>query len=244
MGEADDSAPRGGLPRHVAIIMDGNGRWARARGLPRSAGHKRGADAVRRAVETARALGVRYLTLFGFSSENWKRPAEEVGDLMSLLRLYLRSEIAELHKQGVRLRFIGERDRFAPDIVALLQQAEDQTQGNTALDLIVALNYGSRSEIARAARRLAEDVRAGRLEPSAVTEERIADALWTADIPDPDVIIRTSGEQRLSNFLLWQAAYSELVFLDVYWPDFSKQDFENAIVEYNRRERRYGAAGG
>jgi len=242
VGASDDSAPRGGLPRHVAIIMDGNGRWARARGLPRSAGHKRGADAVRRAVEAARAVGVRYLTLFGFSSENWKRPAEEVGDLMSLLRLYLRSEIAELHKQGVRLRFIGERDRFAPDIVALLQQAEDQTRGNTALDLIVALNYGSRSEIAGAARRLAEEVRAGRLDPSAVTEERIADALWTAGIPDPDVIIRTSGEQRLSNFLLWQTAYSELVFLDVYWPDFSKQDFENAIVEYNRRERRYGAA--
>ena len=244
MAERDDNAPRDGLPRHVAIIMDGNGRWARARGLPRSAGHKRGADAVRRAVETARALGVRYLTLFGFSSENWKRPADEVGDLMSLLRLYLRSEIADLHKQGVRLRFIGDRDRFGPDIVALLQQAEDHTRENTALDLVVALNYGSRCEIAGAARRLAAEVRAGRLDPSDVTEERVAGALSTADIPDPDVIIRTSGEQRLSNFLLWQAAYSELVFLDVYWPDFSRQDFENAIVEYNRRERRYGAAGG
>jgi len=244
VADSDDSAPRGGLPRHVAIIMDGNGRWARARGLPRSAGHKRGADAVRRAVETARALGVRYLTLFGFSSENWKRSAEEVGDLMSLLRLYLRSEIADLHKQGVRLHFIGGRDRFAPDSVNLLRQPEEQTRENTALDLIVALNYGSRGEIAGAARRLAEDVRAGRLDPSDVTEERIAGALWTAGIPDPDVIIRTSGEQRLSNFLLWQAAYSELVFLDVYWPDFSRQDFENAIVEFNRRERRYGAAGG
>ncbi|MFN0041676.1 MAG: isoprenyl transferase [Alphaproteobacteria bacterium] len=233
-----------GSPRHVAIIMDGNGRWARARGLPRAAGHKAGADAVRRAVESARHFGVRYLTLFGFSSENWKRPADEVSDLMGLLRLYLRSDIAELHKEDIRLRFIGDRSRFSADIVALLHDAEERTAKNTTLDLIVALNYGARNEIVEAARKLAEGVRAGRIAPSDVDEARFEAQLSTFGTPDPDVVIRTSGEQRLSNFLLWQSAYAELVFLDIYWPDFSRTDFEHAIREFHRRERRYGATAG
>ncbi len=244
MSAEPDREIAGGSPRHVAIIMDGNGRWARARGLPRAAGHKAGADAVRRAVESARHFGVRYLTLFGFSSENWKRPADEINDLMGLLRLYLRSEIAELHKEDVRLRIIGDRSRFSADIVALLRQAEARTAENTALDLIVALNYGSRNEIVEAARNLAEEVQAGRIAPGDVDEARFEAQLSTFGTPDPDVVIRTSGEQRLSNFLLWQSAYAELVFLDVYWPDFSRTDFEYAIREFHRRERRYGATGG
>ena len=244
MSAEPDREIAGGSPRHVAIIMDGNGRGARARGLPRAAGHKAGADAVRRAVESARHFGVRYLTLFGFSSENWKRPADEINDLMGLLRLYLRSEIAELHKEDVRLRIIGDRSRFSADIVALLRQAEARTAENTALDLIVALNYGSRNEIVEAARNLAEEVQAGRIAPGDVDEARFEAQLSTFGTPDPDVVIRTSGEQRLSNFLLWQSAYAELVFLDVYWPDFSRTDFEYAIREFHRRERRYGATGG
>lgn len=237
------SQPQGGAPRHVAIIMDGNGRWARSRGLPRAAGHKRGAEAVRRAVEGAVELGIGYLTLYGFSSENWKRPAEEVNDLMGLLRHYLRSEIAELHARNVRIRFIGERAQLAPDIVALIGQAEQQTHNNTALNLIVALNYGGRGEITTAARRVAEDVAAGRRRPEDIDDAVFQSHLSTAGVPDPDVVIRTSGEKRLSNFLLWQSAYAELVFIDTLWPDFGKQDFENALHEFHRRERRYGAAG-
>lgn len=236
--------PKSGAPRHVAIIMDGNGRWARARGLPRAAGHKRGADAVRRAVEGAVELGIDYLTLYGFSSENWKRPVAEVNDLMGLLRHYLRSEIAELHGRGVRIRFIGERAQLAPDIVALIGQAEQQTYNNTALNLIVALNYGGRSEITAAARSLAQDVANGRRRPEDIDEAVFQSHLSTAGVPDPDVVIRTSGEKRISNFLLWQSAYAELVFIDTLWPDFGKQDFENALHEFHRRERRYGAAGG
>ena len=238
------SQPKNGVPRHVAIIMDGNGRWARARGLPRAAGHKRGADAVRRAVEGAVELGIDYLTLYGFSSENWKRPVEEVNDLMGLLRHYLRSEIAELHGRGVRLRFIGERAQLAPDIVALIGQAEQQTYNNTALNLIVALNYGGRGEITAAARSLARDVANGRRRPEDIDEAVFQSHLSTTGVPDPDVVIRTSGEKRISNFLLWQSAYAELVFIDTLWPDFGKQDFENALHEFHRRERRYGAAGG
>lgn len=238
------SQPKNGVPRHVAIIMDGNGRWARARGLPRAAGHKRGADAVRRAVEGAVELGIGYLTLYGFSSENWKRPVEEVNDLMGLLRHYLRSEIAELHGRGVRIRFIGERAQLAPDIVALIGQAEQQTYNNTALNLIVALNYGGRGEITAAARSLARDVANGRRRPEDIDEAVFQSHLSTAGVPDPDVVIRTSGEKRISNFLLWQSAYAELVFIDTLWPDFGKQDFENALHEFHRRERRYGAAGG
>jgi undecaprenyl diphosphate synthase len=231
-------------PSHVAIIMDGNGRWARARGLPRAAGHRRGADAVRRTVRAAGELGIEYLTLYGFSSENWKRPADEVDDLMKLLRIYLRGEIAELHRNQVRLRVIGNRQRLAPDIITLIDHAEQQTAGNSGLTLVIALNYGGRDEITAALRTLAADVAAGRLTSDAITEERITASLTTAGIPDPDLIIRTSGEKRLSNFLLWQSAYSELLFLDVLWPDFAKADLEQAITEFHRRDRRYGAVAG
>jgi undecaprenyl diphosphate synthase len=244
MGTGETEGSRSDVPRHVAIIMDGNGRWARARGLPRAAGHRRGADAVRRAVESACELGIDYLTLYGFSSENWKRPAEEIADLMGLLRLYLQSETAELHKQNIRLRFIGDRTRFSADIAALIDQAELRTRENTALNLVVALNYGGRGEITAAARHILDDAMAGRLKPEALDEDMFQRYLSTADIPDPDLVIRTSGEKRLSNFLLWQSAYAELVFIDTLWPDFSKQDFENVIREYARRERRYGAASG
>jgi undecaprenyl diphosphate synthase len=224
--------------------MDGNGRWARSRGLPRGAGHRRGVEAVRRTVVGASELGIRYLTLYGFSSENWKRPAEEVGDLMGLLRHYLRGEIAELHKNGVRLRIIGDRERLAPDIVNLINNAEETTRGNGGLNLVVALSYGGRSEIAGAARRLAHLVRAGKLDPEAITEVSFAQFLLTDRIPDPDLIIRTSGEQRLSNFLLWQSAYAEFVTVPTLWPDFAKPHLEEAVRDFRRRERRYGAASG
>lgn len=231
-------------PVHVAIIMDGNGRWARARGLPRTAGHRRGAESVRSAVESARELGVSYLTLYGFSSENWKRPAHEVDDLMGLLRLYLRREIKELKRNGVRVRVIGDRERLPADIVELIEGAESDTVVNTVLTLIVALSYGARAEITAAARRIAEDVKAGILETDAVDEDAFERYLSTSGIPDPDLLIRTSGEQRLSNFLLWQCAYAELVFVDTLWPDFSRDDFEDAILEFRRRERRYGSSAG
>ncbi|MBI1205881.1 MAG: isoprenyl transferase [Azospirillum sp.] len=234
----------GMVPTHVAIIMDGNGRWAKARGLPRTAGHRKGVEAVRRTVKAARELGIGYLTLFSFSSENWARPDGEVSDLMQLLRFYLRSEIADLHKSGVRLRVIGDRSRLAPDIIKLIDNAEAVTGGNTNLTLVVALSYGARQELVLAARRLAEQVAAGQLEPREIDESALAACLHTADIPDPDLLIRTSGEQRLSNFLLWQSAYAELVFLDTLWPDFSKRDLEDAIKEFHRRERRYGASVG
>lgn len=221
--------------------MDGNGRWAKARGLPRTAGHKKGVDAVRRTVEAARELGIGTLTIFSFSSENWRRPEEEVTDLMGLLRFYLRSEVAELHKAGIRLRVIGDRDRLSDDINRLINHAEDLTRGNRTMTLVVALSYGSRQEIVLAAKRLAEDVAAGRLTPDAIDADAFASRLFTADIPDPDLIIRTSGEKRISNFLLWQAAYAELVFVDTLWPDFTKRDLEAAIEEFHRRERRFGA---
>jgi undecaprenyl diphosphate synthase len=232
------------VPAHVAIIMDGNGRWARSRGLPRTAGHKQGAEAVRRSIEACFELGVSYLTLFGFSSENWKRPQTEVSDLMLLLRRYLQSEIADLHKNGVRVRVIGERSRFSPDIVSLIRNAEEMTKGNDALHLTVALNYGSRQEISSTARQLAEAVAAGRIKAQDIDETMFTGHLTTADMPDPDLVIRTSGEKRLSNFLLWQSAYAELVFLDVLWPDFNKSHLEDAIHEFHRRERRYGASSG
>jgi len=231
-------------PLHIAIIMDGNGRWARARGMVRTSGHKRGADATRAVVSGAVELGVSYLTLYGFSSENWKRPRDEVDDLMGLLRLYLRAEIAELHRNGIRLRVIGDRSRLARDIVTLIENAEEQTRANTALNLTVALSYGARDEIAQAARRIAVDAAAGRVRPEDIDEDRFAAYLATSGIPDPDLVIRTSGEKRLSNFLLWQSAYAELVFTDKLWPDFTKEDLEDAIREFQRRERRYGAARG
>jgi undecaprenyl diphosphate synthase len=228
-------------PRHVAIIMDGNGRWARARGMPRTFGHQRGIEAVKRALQAAGDLGVEYLTLFGFSSENWARPIEEVGELMRLLRVFLRSEVAELHRRGVKLKVIGERERLDRDIVEMIEHAERLTADNRALRLTVALSYGSRQELTRAARRLAEDAVAGRIDPAAIDDQALAGRLFTSDLPDPDLIIRTSGEKRISNFLLWQAAYAELIFLPTLWPDFDKPDFEAAIGEYQRRERRYGA---
>lgn len=228
-------------PRHVAIIMDGNGRWATARGLPRTAGHHRGADAARRAVVGAAEMGIGYLTLFSFSSENWRRPPAEIDDLMGLLRFYLRKEIATLQESGVRLRVIGERDRLDPDIVTLIERAENETAANTKLTLVIALSYGARAEIAGAARRIAEAVKNGTLDPSEVDENLLARHLLTEGIPDPDLVIRTSGEKRLSNFLLWQAAYAELMFIDRYWPDFTKEDLEDAVREYHGRERRYGA---
>jgi undecaprenyl diphosphate synthase len=230
-------------PKHVAIIMDGNGRWAKARGLPRTAGHRKGVEAVRRTVEAARELGIPYLTMFGFSSENWRRPEGEVFDLMQLLRFYLRSEIAELHKNGVRLRVIGDRSKLSGDIVTMIEKAEELTRGNTELNLIIALSYGSRQEIADAARQMVRDALEGRLRPEDVTEESFSARLLTRDIPDPDLLIRTSGEQRISNFLLWQSAYTELVFVDTLWPDFTKRDLEDAIREFNQRDRRYGAVG-
>ena len=228
-------------PVHIAIIMDGNGRWAKARALPRSAGHKRGADAVRRVVKSAAELGVPYLTLFGFSSENWQRPVPEVRDLMGLLRIYLEREVAELGREGVRFRVIGERDRFAPDTVALIESAERSTAANTRLTLTIALSYGGRQEIVSAARALAVDVAAGRLDPAAIDERAFARRLFTDGIPDPDLLIRTSGEQRISNFLLWQLAYTELVFTDTLWPDFGQAELESAIATYRGRDRRYGA---
>ncbi|MGH7000549.1 MAG: isoprenyl transferase [Stellaceae bacterium] len=231
-------------PVHVAIIMDGNGRWAKARGLPRVAGHRAGAEAVRRTLTASVELGIKYLTLFGFSSENWKRPADEVSDLMGLLRHYIRGEIAELHRNGVRLRVIGDRAKLPADIVAMIDNAETLTAGNDRLNLSIALSYGGRAEIALAARRLAEDVAAGRVAPAAIDEDAFAAKLLTADIPDPDLLIRTSGEQRISNFLLWQTAYAELVFTPTLWPDFAKGDLEKAVRDFHGRDRRYGASVG
>jgi len=232
------------LPVHVAIIMDGNGRWAASRRLPRIAGHREGARAVRRSIEAAIDSGVEWLTIYAFSSENWRRPAGEVLDLTGLLRHYLRTEIAELKANGVRLRIIGDRARFDPDIQRDLEEAEHATAGNTRLNLTVALSYGARAEIAAAARAAAEAARAGRLDPAALDEGVLSGFLATAGMPDPDLVIRTSGEQRLSNFLLWQAAYAELVFLDVLWPDFGAEHFAAALAEYARRERRFGARPG
>lgn len=232
------------VPAHVAIIMDGNGRWAASRRLPRVAGHREGARAVRRTIEAAINSGVSWLTVYAFSSENWRRPVSEVLDLTGLLRHYLRTEIAELKANGVRLRIIGDPGRFDPDIQRDLEQAERATAANTRLNLTVALSYGARAEIAAAARAAAEAALAGRLDPASLDEERLSGFLFTSGMPDPDLIIRTSGEQRLSNFLLWQAAYAELVFMDVLWPDFGAEHFTAALAEYARRERRFGARPG
>jgi undecaprenyl diphosphate synthase len=228
------------VPRHVAIIMDGNGRWAAARGLPRAEGHRRGVEALRRTVRAAADIGISVLTIFSFSSENWTRPPAEVRELMGLLRRFIRHDLADLHKSNVRVRVIGDREDLDPDIRQLLEEAEDLTRANQRLTLVVAFNYGGRQEIARAARRVAAEVGAGRLTTQEVTAEVLGRYLDAADLPDPDLLIRTSGEQRLSNFLLWQAAYSELVFLPIYWPDFDRAALEGAIVEYRRRERRFG----
>lgn len=231
-------------PEHIAIIMDGNGRWAQSRGLPRSAGHKRGAEAVKRTIRAAGELGVKYLTLFGFSSENWQRPETEIRDLMSLLRFYLMNNINELAEEGVKLKVVGDRDRLPEDTVAMICAAEERTAANTTLILTIALSYGSRQEIVSAARQLAADVKSGRIDPDDITEAAFTDRLYTRDIPDPDLLIRTSGEQRISNFLLWQLAYTELVFTDTRWPDFGYEDLQAAISEFRHRERRYGTVAG
>lgn len=228
------------LPHHVAIIMDGNGRWASARGLTRIEGHKKGAEAAQRAVEAARDLGIPYITLFGFSSENWRRPTAEVDGLMNLLRYYLKKETNELHKNEACLKVIGDRTRLPKDIVELIEQAEDVTKDNKALTVIIALSYGGRQDIVFAAKKLAEDVAAGKVAPDDIDEGVFAGNLMTAGIPDPDLMIRTSGENRVSNFLLWQLAYAEMYFSDTLWPDFSKKDMEEAISFYASRERRYG----
>jgi undecaprenyl diphosphate synthase len=228
------------VPRHVAIIMDGNGRWASARGLPRGEGHRRGVEALRKTVRAAGELGISILTIFSFSAENWSRPAAEIRDLMGLLRRFIRNDLVELHQSGVKVRVIGERGDLDPDIRRLLEEAEGLTKDNDRLTLVVAFNYGGRQEIARAAARIASEVKAGRIEPADITADMIGHNLDAPDLPDPDLIVRTSGEQRLSNFLLWQAAYSELVFVPTYWPDFDRGALESAIAEYHRRERRFG----
>ena len=227
-------------PRHVAIIMDGNGRWAAARGLPRAEGHRRGVEALRKTVRAAGDLGIAVLTIFSFSAENWSRPPAEISELMSLLRRFIRHDLAELHGNGVRVRIIGEREGLDSEILRLLEEAEQLTRDNAKLILVVAFNYGARQEIARAARQIALQVRQGRLAPEEITADLIGRHLDLPDLPDPDLIIRTSGEQRLSNFLLWQAAYSELIFLPIYWPDFDRAALETALAEYRRRERRFG----
>jgi undecaprenyl diphosphate synthase len=229
-----------GVPAHVAIIMDGNGRWAARRGLPRVEGHRRGVEAIRRTVRAAADLGIRYLTIYSFSSENWRRPAQEVSDIMGLLKRFVRNDLADLHASNVRVRVIGEREGLAPDIRGLLDESEELTRQNTALTLVVAFNYGGRQEIVRAMRRLAGAVRAGALDPSDIDLDTVAHALDTGGIPDPDLVIRTSGEQRVSNFLTWQTAYSEFVFLPDFWPDFDRAAFEAAIKEYAQRDRRFG----
>ena len=231
----------GSLKLHVAIIMDGNGRWAHGRGLPRVAGHRAGAQAVRRTIEAAVKHDVAWLTLYAFSSENWRRPPGEVHDLTGLLRHYLRHEIAELTANNVRLRIIGDRSRFAADLRHEMATAESATAGNTGLNLVIALSYGARDEILAAARAAVEAALAGELLPEELDEARFAALLSTTDMPDPDLILRTSGERRLSNFLLWQSAYAELVFLDVLWPDFGADEFAAALAEFARRERRFGA---
>src|SRR3982075_947336 len=228
------------VPRHVAVIMDGNGRWAAARGLPRGEGHRRGVEARRRPRRGAGDLGIGFLTIFSFSAETGSRPPAEIRELMALLRRFIRHDLADLHKNGVRVRVIGERENLDIDIRRLLDEAEELTKDNEKLVLVVAFNYGARQEIARAARRMAAAVAAGDLAASAVTAAKLASYLDAPALPDPDLIIRTSGEQRLSNFLLWQAAYSELVFVPTYWPDFDRTALENAIIEYRRRERRFG----
>ena len=230
-------------PQHIAIIMDGNGRWAKSRGLPRVAGHRRGADAVRKVIRGAGELGIPVLTLFAFSTENWTRPADEVSDLMGLLWHYLRNELEELGRNGARLRVIGDRDRLAKDIQKDISDAETRTRANTRIDVNICINYGARDEILRATRNLARKVAAGELAVEKIDEATFERELLTAGVPDPDLLIRTSGEQRISNFLLWQCAYAELVFVDTLWPDFGKEHLEKAIAEFRKRERRYGGVG-
>jgi undecaprenyl diphosphate synthase len=228
------------VPRHVAIIMDGNGRWAQQRGLPRVAGHKAGAEAVRRALQAAADHGVEVLTIYAFSSENWRRSADEISDLTALMRFYLERELKTLEKERVKLKLIGDYSAFGPELVERLEKAVERTAANTRLTLVIALNYGSRSEIAAAARTLAIKGVEGEIEPEQIGEESVAAALQTRDLPELDLLIRTSGEVRLSNFLLWQAAYAELLFLDILWPDFDENTFAEALERFAQRQRRFG----
>jgi undecaprenyl diphosphate synthase len=228
------------IPRHVAIIMDGNGRWAQQRGLPRVAGHRAGAEAVRRALQAAADHGVEVLTIYAFSSENWRRSTEEISDLTALMRFYLERELKTLDKEQVRLKLIGDYSAFGPELVDKLERAVERTAGNTRLTLVIALNYGSRAEIAAAARALAAKAAAGEMQPGEIDEQSITDELQTRDLPELDLLIRTSGEVRLSNFLLWQAAYAELLFLDLLWPDFDEKTFVDALDRFAARQRRFG----
>ncbi len=228
------------VPQHVAIIMDGNGRWANARGLPRTFGHRKGVETVRETVKAAREAGIAFLTLFAFSSENWRRPEAEVNELFGLLKAFIRRDLADLHKAAVRIRIIGDRVNLRDDIRTLLLEAEERTAENGGMTLVIAFNYGSRDEIARAAARLAREVQAGRLDPCQIDAQKINDSLDTAGIPDPDLVIRTSGEERLSNFLLWQSAYAELMFVPDFWPDFTAAVFDEVLERYAARDRRFG----
>jgi len=242
MAQSAPSSAPANAPRHIAIIMDGNGRWARQRARPRTFGHAEGVEALRRTVEAAGDLGVRYLTVFGFSTENWRRPIEEVNALFDLLRLYVARDLDRLAREGVRVRVIGERENLQKDILEIIDRAETRTAANDKLNLTIAFNYGGRDEIARAARRAAEEVKAGRLASADINPETFERYLDTTDLPPPDLLIRTSGELRLSNFMLWQAAYAELVFVDCLWPDFDKAALQEAIETYRGRERRYGGS--
>ena len=230
-------------PRHVAIIMDGNGRWAKARGLPRALGHKEGVEALRRAVEGSRELGLTHLSVYAFSTENWNRPQSEIDALFDLLRVFVRRDLARLHKDGVRVRIIGSRDGLSEDILDLIDEAVEKTKDNTRLTLNIAFNYGGRSEIVAAIKDIAQAVQEGRLQPDQIDEAMVSRMLWTSESPEPDLVIRTSGELRLSNFLLWSGAYAELMFMDLLWPDFTKESLEKAIDAFRRRDRRFGGLG-
>ena len=230
-------------PRHVAIIMDGNGRWAKARGLPRALGHKEGVEALRRAVEASRELGLTHLSVYAFSTENWNRPQTEIDALFDLLRVFVRRDLARLHKDGVRIRIVGSREGLSEDILSLIDEAMEKTKDNTRLTLNIAFNYGGRGEIVAAMREMARKVEAGQLKPDQIDEAMVSRMVWTAESPDPDLVIRTSGELRLSNFLLWSGAYAELMFMDLWWPDFNRESLEKAIDAYRRRDRRFGGLG-
>jgi undecaprenyl diphosphate synthase len=232
------------FPNHIAIIMDGNGRWAAQRGLPRTEGHRRGVEATKECVRAAAEMGVSYLTLFSFSKENWKRPPQEVNFLMGLIRRFIRRDLAELHKNNILLRIIGSEEGVSPDILKMMREAVALTCHNTGLQLTIAFNYGARDEIVRAAKRVAELVKAGKLSSEDIDQNTLENYFDTAGLPDPDLIIRTSGEQRISNFLLWQCAYSEFLFVDNFWPDFTRQTLESAIASYQSRDRRFGGLRG
>ena len=228
------------IPVHLGIIMDGNGRWARRRGLPRRAGHAAGAQVFRKITKACEKRGIGYLTVYAFSTENWKRPQEEVAAIMNLLRDYLKESLADFKRENIRTCFIGDRTPLAPDILALMEEAEASTAHKTGMTLQIALNYGGRDEIVHAVRRIGEEIREGMLSPEQVTEQTLSERMYTAGVPDPDLILRPSGEYRSSNFLLWQSAYAEYVFMDILWPDFTERDLDRALAEYARRNRRFG----